>query len=84
MARNHKQDISKYRIVLGGRIQKPWPDWVEGVIVTWSSVGEDTLTVLECPALDQAALHGLLARIRDLNLPLLHVERTEPFERSSS
>lgn len=73
-----------YRIVLKGRIQKRWSDWIEGVNVTWSSAGDSTLTVLECPALDQAALHGLLARIRDLNLILLHVERSGPFERSSS
>ncbi len=73
-----------YRIVLNGRVQKRWSDWVEGVNVKWSSDGESTFTVLECPAMDQAALHGLLARIRDLNLILLQVEQVEPFERSSS
>jgi hypothetical protein len=83
VVRKHKQDISTYRIVLGGRIQKHWSDWVESVNVTWSSVGDSTFTVLECPAMDQAALHGLLARIRDLNLILYYVERLEPVERSS-
>jgi hypothetical protein len=78
-----KLDVSTYRIVLGGRIQKRWTDWVEGINVTWSSVGDSTVTVLECPTMDQAALHGVLARIRDLNLILLQVERSEPFERSS-
>ena len=84
MARNPQQDVSTYRIVLGGRIQKHWSDWVEGVSVSWSSDGDSTFTVLECPAMDQAALHGLLTRIRDLNLTLLQVERAESIERSSS
>jgi hypothetical protein len=78
-----KQDVSTYRIVLKGCIQKRWPDWVEGVNVTWLNNGDNTLTVLECPAMDQAALHGLLTRIRDLKLTLLQVERAEPIERSS-
>lgn len=84
MARNHTQDISTYRIVLGGYIQKPWSDWIEGVNVKWSSIGDSTFTLLECPAMDQAALHGLFARIRDLNLTLYFVERSEPIERSTS
>jgi hypothetical protein len=84
VARNHTQDVSTYRIVLGGRIEKRWSDWVEGVNVTWSSVGDSTFTVLECPTMDQAALHGLLARIRDLNLTLYFVERSEPMKRSST
>ena len=78
-----KQDASTYRIVLKGCVQKCWPDWVEGVNVTWFNNGDSTLTVLECPAMDQAALHGLLARIRDLNLTLLQVEWAESIERSS-
>lgn len=84
MVRDRKQNVSMYRIVLGGRIQNRWSDWVEGVKVTWSNVGDSTCTVLECPAMDQAALHGLLARIRDLNLTLHYVERSEPIKRSSS
>ena len=78
-----KQDVSTYRIVLKERTQKRWSDWVEGVNVTWYNDGDSTRTVLECPAMDQAALHGLLTRIRDLNLTLLQVERAEPIERSS-
>ena len=83
MTRNQKQDVSTYRIVLNGCIQKNWSDWFEGVNVTWSSDGDSTFTVLECPAMDQAALHGLLARIRDSNQILLRVERVERIERSS-
>ena len=79
-----QQDVSTYRIVLKGCIQKPWSDWVEGVNVTWLNNGDCKFTALECPTMDQAALHGLLARIRDMNLTLLQVERAEPIERSSS
>lgn len=79
-----KHEIGTYRIVLKGHIQKCWSDWFEGVHVHWVSDGDDRRTELECPAMDQAALHGMLARIRDLNLILLKVERSESDERSSS
>ena len=63
-----------YRIKLKGRLDHKWSDWFEQMAIS-SEGGETTLTG---PVSDQAALHGLLIRIRDLNLTLLSVERTEP------
>ena len=62
-----------YRIKLKGRLDKQWTDWFEGLTITY----EDDTTILTGPVADQAALYGLLIRIRDLNLPLLLVERIE-------
>ncbi len=61
----------QYRIRLKGWLDDTWSDWFEEMAI--SSKG--TETILEGPIVDQAALHGLLIRIRDLNLTLLSVER---------
>ena len=62
-----------YRIKLKGHLDSRWSDWFEEMAI--SSEGEET--ILTGPVADQAALHGLLIRIRDLNLTLLQVERME-------
>lgn len=49
-----------------------WADWFAGLTLTYTQNGD---TVLCGPLADQAALHGLLARIRDLNLTLIAVQR---------
>lgn len=63
----------RYMIKVEGCLDKKWADWFEGMAVRH----EGQMTVLEGPVLDQAALHGLLARVRDLNLILISVERGE-------
>ena len=63
-----------YTIKVEGCLDKKWADWFEGMAVRY----EGDVTVLEGPVVDQAALHGLLARVRDLNLILISVQRTEP------
>lgn len=60
-----------YSIKVKGYLNKKWSDWFEGMKITYE--GEETN--LTGPVADQAALHGLLIRIRDLNLTLLSVER---------
>lgn len=60
-----------YRIRLKGRLDPEWSDWFEHMAISTEG-GE---TILTGPVADQAALHGLLIRIRDLNLTLLSVER---------
>ena len=63
-----------YRIKLKGCLDPKWSDWFEQMAISTQD-GETTLTG---PVADQAALHGLLIRVRDLNLTLLAVERMEP------
>ena len=67
-------DSKDYRIKLKGHLDPHWSDWFEQMVISTEG-GE---TILTGPVADQAALHGLLTRIRDLNLTLLAVERIEP------
>ena len=60
-----------YRIRVSGHLADRWSDWFGGMAVQRQ---DDGTTVLVGPVVDQAALHGLIARIRDLGLPLLAVE----------
>ena len=59
-----------YEIKIKGHLDPCWSDWFGGLNVTHLEVGE---TLLSGPLPDQAALHGLLERIRDLNLTLISV-----------
>lgn len=63
-----------YQITVKGSIDQSWSDWFDGFAITPQA---DGATLLTGPAADQAALHGLLGRIRDLGLPLLSVKRLE-------
>lgn len=64
---------SRYRIKVKGLLDQKWSDWFEGMTITY----EENATILEGPIPDQAALHGILARIRDLNLTLQYLIRSE-------
>ena len=64
---------SGYEIRMKGRLSDRWSAWFEGL--TLVDEGDGT-TVVRCPGMDQAALHGLLAKVRDLGLPLISVTRT--------
>jgi hypothetical protein len=67
-----------YRIKVGGRLDESWSDWFSSLTIAVESVGDRiTTTTLTGSVSDQAALHGLLARIRDLGLLLLLVERLD-------
>lgn len=63
-----------YTIRVSGTLDNKWSDWFDGFAIT-PQPGNETL--LAGPVADQAALYGLLAKIRDLGLPLLLVERAE-------
>jgi hypothetical protein len=65
----------RYEIRLAGRLHERWAAWFDGMTVHQS---EDGTTVISGPIRDQAALHGMLQRIRDLGLPLISVERVDP------
>jgi hypothetical protein len=64
-----------YQIRLKGHVGSQWTDWFGGATITLEANGE---TLLTCPVVDQAALHGLLRKVRDVGMPLLSVIRIEP------
>jgi hypothetical protein len=66
-----------YQIRLEGHLSSQWTDWFESLTLTLEDNGDTLLTVL---VVDQAALYGLLRKVRDLGLPLLGVTRLEPGE----
>lgn len=72
---------SGYEIRTQGHISDRWSDWFEGMSLVHQP---DGTTVIRCPALDQAALHGLLAKVRDLGLALISVTPTPPSPDSTS
>ena len=64
-----------YQIRVRGQLGPQWTGWFGGLTVTPEANGD---TLLTGPVVDQAALHGLLRRVRDLGLPLLSVMPVEP------
>jgi hypothetical protein len=64
-----------YEIRIKGHLDARWAEWFEGLTIT---LEEDGSTLLSGPVVDQAALHGLLKKIRDLGLPLLSINPVEP------
>ena len=67
-------DASRYEIRIEGRIGPSWAPWFDGMSLT---AADDGTTVLSGPVADQAALHGVLTRIRDLGLALVSVTRLD-------
>jgi hypothetical protein len=64
----------RYRIHVRGHLDDRWTDWFGGLELHRQ---DDGTTVLSGPIVDQAALHGVIACIRDLGLPLLAVDRAD-------
>ena len=64
-----------HEIRVQGRLDDRWVDWLEGLALTRENDGTTTLTGR---LVDQAALHGVLNTIRDLNLPIVSVRRVYP------
>jgi hypothetical protein len=64
-----------YQIRIKGHLGHQWTDWFGGLIITLEDNGD---TLLTGPVVDQAALHGLLRKVRDLGMPLLSVICVKP------
>jgi hypothetical protein len=60
---------------VGGVLDSRWSGWFDGLAVSSDAPGQ---TLIAGPVADQAALHGVLAKVRDLGLPLLSVRRISP------
>ena len=73
-ARDHP-DVRRYRIRLRGHLETRWAAWFEGMTLSHERDGS---TILSGQVVDQAALHGLLQRVRDLGVPLVSVNRADP------
>ena len=69
-----RPEAGRYEIRLMGRLDAHWAAWFDGLTVDHE---RDGTTVISGPIADQAALHGVLQRVRDLGLPLLSVTRLE-------
>ena len=67
-----------YEIRVAGVLDGRWSAWFDGLEVTGDESGSTTIAG---PVADQAALHGLLAKVRDLGLELLSVRRIDPGDR---
>lgn len=63
-----------WEITIRGRLEKRWAEWFEGLTFTHES---DGTTRLFGPLSDQAALHSILLKIRDMNLTLISVTQIE-------
>ena len=67
----------RYEIRLKGHLDSRWAAWFDGLTLTNES---DGTTTIYGPVADQAALHGLLQKVRDLGLPLVSVTQVEPHQ----
>ena len=64
-----------YEIRIKGHLDQQWTEWFEGLTITLEDNGD---TLLTGHVVDQAALHGLLRKVRDLGMPLLSVDSVKP------
>ena len=68
-------ETARYEIRVEGHLADRWAAWFDGLTITLEENGETRLTG---PIVDQAALYGLLRKVRDLGMPLLSVARVDP------
>jgi hypothetical protein len=74
-AEEDRNEPELYEIRIRGHLDDRWADWFEGLTITREDNGE---TLLRGPVIDQAALHGVLRKVRDLGLSLLSVNTAAP------
>ena len=71
----------RYEIRVKGHLDARWGAWFDGLAI---ARGSDGTTIIHGPVADQAALHGLLQKIRDLGLPLISVNHVDPSQPGAS
>lgn len=71
----HHYEPGRYEIRVQGHLDDRWADWFDGMTITRE---DDGSTRIAGVVVDQAALHGLLRKVRDLGMPLVSVNRIEP------
>ena len=76
--RTTADEAGRYEIRLKGHLASRWATWFDGLSLTNET---DGTTIIHGLVVDQAALHGLLRKVRDVGLPLISVTRVEPDER---
>jgi hypothetical protein len=76
MEKNECNDVAiRYEIRIKGHLDHRWAGWFDGLTLTLEDNGD---TLLTGRVVDQAALHGLLRKVRDLGMPLVSVRRVRP------
>ena len=76
-----RYEPGRYEIRIKGHLDDRWADWFGGLTITLEDNGD---TLLAGPVADQAALHGLLSKVRDLGMPLLSVICLKPGQADAS
>lgn len=72
--KKHPKQPTVYQIRIEGQLSSDWSDWLEGLTITLEDNGD---TLFTGPVVDQAALFGLLKKVRDLGIPLVSVNPAE-------
>lgn len=80
-AQMHANQPVIYQIRIRGHLDQRWSDWFEGLTLMALANGD---TLLTGPVVDQAALYGILKKVRDLGLPLLAVNCVKPGQADKS
>ncbi len=75
------RESTRYRIRVRGMLPANWAEWFDGFAVSYEAGGDTTLTGTVA---DQAALYGLISRVRDLGLSLVAIERIDVGARGRS
>ena len=68
--KKHPEQPTAYQIRIAGQLSSDWGDWLEGLTISLEDNGD---TLFTGPVIDQAALFGLLKKVRDLGIPLVSV-----------
>lgn len=74
-SKSNPHQVVLYQIRIEGHLGDQWTEWFGGLTIT---LEEDGHTLLTGPVVDQAAMHGILRKVRDLGMPLISVNRVEP------